>query len=89
MQIKCICFFLFLGEDIPIFPTQDKYLAAVKQRVNLAREVDKLQLQVRKVNSEEGWLQKAAKEMDIIIDGMYPFFIFFAFLLNKLMFLNK
>ncbi|KAF7279661.1 hypothetical protein GWI33_006826 [Rhynchophorus ferrugineus] len=65
-----LCKTLGKSEDIPIFPTQDKYLAAVKQRVNLAREVDKLQLQVRKVNSEEGWLQKAAKEMDIIIDGM-------------------
>lgn len=46
---------------------------AVKERVNLARELDKLQLQVRKANSEAGWLQKAAEDMDIIVEDSYPF----------------
>ncbi|XP_066137965.1 ATP-dependent RNA helicase DDX24 isoform X2 [Euwallacea fornicatus] len=65
-----LCRTLGKGEDLPMFPVQDRYLTAVKQRVNLARDLDKLQLQVRKANSEEGWLQKAAKEMDIIVDEM-------------------
>lgn len=56
-----------------MFPIQQNYLDAVKQRVNLARELDKLQLQVRKANSESGWFQKAAKEMDIVVDDLYPF----------------
>ncbi|ERL87493.1 ATP-dependent RNA helicase DDX24 [Dendroctonus ponderosae] len=60
-----------LGKDnLPPFPVQDKYLSAVKERVNLARQLDKLQLQVRKFNAEEGWLQKAAREMDIVVDGL-------------------
>ncbi|XP_066244892.1 ATP-dependent RNA helicase DDX24 [Euwallacea similis] len=66
-----LCRTLGKREDLPMFPVQDRYLTAVKQRVNLARDLDKLQLQVRKANSEEGWLQKAAKEMDIIVDEMY------------------
>nr|XP_023015527.1 ATP-dependent RNA helicase DDX24-like [Leptinotarsa decemlineata] len=57
-----------LYEDIPVFPIQQNFLNAVKHRVNLARELDKLQLQVRKANSEAGWFQKAAEEMDIIVD---------------------
>ncbi|XP_050295435.1 ATP-dependent RNA helicase DDX24 [Anthonomus grandis grandis] len=65
-----LCKTLSKGEDLPIFPVQEKFLNAVKERVNLARELDKLQLQVKKANSEEGWLQKAAKEMDIIVDEM-------------------
>ncbi|EFA07346.2 ATP-dependent RNA helicase DDX24 [Tribolium castaneum] len=63
-----ICKTLNRSEDLPIFPVQEEYLKAVKQRVNLARELDKLELQIRKGNSEEGWLRKAAKEMDIIVD---------------------
>ncbi|XP_044266055.1 ATP-dependent RNA helicase DDX24 [Tribolium madens] len=63
-----ICKTLNKSEDLPIFPVQEEYLKAVKQRVNLARELDKLELQIRKGNSEEGWLRKAAKEMDIIVD---------------------
>lgn len=43
-------------------------LNSIKERVNLARELDKLELQVKKANSESGWLQKAAKDMDMIID---------------------
>ncbi|RZC39427.1 ATP-dependent RNA helicase DDX24 [Asbolus verrucosus] len=60
------------GEDLPVFPVDDSYLKAVKERVNLARELDKLELEVRKGNSEVGWLQKTAEEMDIIVDDLYP-----------------
>ncbi|XP_018568314.1 ATP-dependent RNA helicase ddx24 [Anoplophora glabripennis] len=63
-----LCKTLQKDEDLPTFPIQDQYLKAVKDRVNLARELDKLQLQVRKANSEAGWFQKAAEEMDIIVD---------------------
>lgn len=62
-----------LAEDIPAFPVQAKILNAVKERVNMARDLDKLELQVRKANSESGWLEKAAEDMDIIIDDRYPF----------------
>ncbi|KAI4469412.1 rna helicase [Holotrichia oblita] len=55
-------------EDLPLFPIQENYLDAVKKRVNLAREIDKLEFKVKKSNSSTGWLQKAAEEMDIILD---------------------
>ncbi|CAH1980856.1 unnamed protein product [Acanthoscelides obtectus] len=63
-----LCRTLGKSEDLPIFPVQQNYLNNVKQRVNLARELDHLQLQVQKANSEEGWYQKAARDMDIIVD---------------------
>ncbi|XP_045483510.1 ATP-dependent RNA helicase DDX24 [Harmonia axyridis] len=65
-----VCRTLNKSEDLPNFPVEQNYLNAVKERVNLAREVDKLQLQVRKTSAEIGWFEKAAKEMDIIIDNV-------------------
>ncbi|KAB0805561.1 hypothetical protein PPYR_02531 [Photinus pyralis] len=63
-----LCRNLGRSEDLPSFPVQADFFNAVKQRVNLARELDKVELSVRKTQSESGWLQKAAEEMDIIID---------------------
>ncbi|KAJ8978272.1 hypothetical protein NQ317_003056 [Molorchus minor] len=67
-----ICSALEKSKDLPIFPVHENYLKAVKERVNLAREIDKLQLHIRKTNSEVGWIQKMAKNMDIIV-AEYPF----------------
>lgn len=60
--------FYILAEDLPAFPVELKFLNSVKERIKLARELDKLELRTKKANSESGWLQKAAQEMDIIID---------------------
>ncbi|KAJ8925473.1 hypothetical protein NQ315_009307 [Exocentrus adspersus] len=68
-----LCRTLQKNEDLPTFPVQGNYLKSVRQRVDLARELDKLQLQVKKTNSEAGWFQKAAEDMDIIVDDLYPF----------------
>lgn len=58
----------FSAEDLPTFPVIDRLLVGVKERVNLAREIDKLELTHRRDISRNGWLQKAAKEMDILLD---------------------
>lgn len=58
---------------MPLFPVSDRYLAAVKERVNLARKVDVLELKVRRTQSDIGWLKKSAKEMDILVDDMSDF----------------
>lgn len=56
-------------EDLPAFPVEERYLNAVKVRVKLARKLDQMELKVKRVNAENGWLEKAAREMDMIIDG--------------------
>ena len=56
------------ADDLPSFPVEDRLLVAVKERVDVAREIDKLDLNCRKENSRKGWLQKAAKEMDLLLD---------------------
>lgn len=65
--------FSLSGEDLPLFPVADKYLSTVKDRVNLAREVDVLELKMRRKNTDIGWLKKTAKEMDIMVDDMSDF----------------
>lgn len=45
----------------------------MKDRVNLAREIDVLELKFRRKNTDIGWLKKTAKEMDIMVDDMSDF----------------
>ncbi|XP_030559627.1 ATP-dependent RNA helicase DDX24 [Drosophila novamexicana] len=56
-------------EDLPLFPISERFMGSVKERVNLARELDKEELKLRRTQSEEGWMKKHAEEMDMIIDG--------------------
>lgn len=44
-------------------------MSAVKMRVNLARDVDREELKLKRVQTEVGWMKKQAEEMDMIIDG--------------------
>nr|CAD7438202.1 unnamed protein product [Timema bartmani] len=59
-----------LGRDqgLPEFPVDETYIPAVKERVLLSREVDKLELSSRRSNSEMGWFKKAMDEMDLFLD---------------------
>lgn len=49
-------------------------MSTVKQRVDLARRLDKMELQARRINTEHGWFDKLVKEMDLEIsdDELYP-----------------
>lgn len=75
--LLCIRHIIFLcdvaAEHLPQFPVQQNILTATKERVNLARDLDKVSLQVRKENFEHSWFQKAADDMDMILDEQYPF----------------
>lgn len=59
---------LILAEDLPMFPIVDKLLIAVKERVDIAREIDKLELKCRRDNSQKGWLHKAIEDMDLVLE---------------------
>lgn len=63
----------FPDEDLPIFPVADRYLNAVRDRVNLARRIDVDELHMRRKTADIGWLKKSAKEMDILIDDESDF----------------
>lgn len=67
-----VCIFLyfviFLEHDIPTFPVVERLLQTVKERVDIAREIDKLELSSRRNNLQKDWIRKAAQEMDMIIE---------------------
>lgn len=47
----------------------DRLLIAIKERVNIARDIDKLELKCRRENTQKSWLQKAVEDMDIVLDN--------------------
>ncbi|XP_011305135.1 ATP-dependent RNA helicase DDX24 [Fopius arisanus] len=63
-----LCKTLGHTNDIPTFPVVDKLLMSVKERVNVAREIDKLELRCRRDNVQKGWLKKAVEDMDLVLD---------------------
>ncbi|KAF7995093.1 hypothetical protein HCN44_004565 [Aphidius gifuensis] len=63
-----LCKTLGHTQDIPTFPVIDKLLISVKERINIAREIDKLELMSRRDNVQKGWLKNAIEEMDLILD---------------------
>jgi hypothetical protein len=69
------CVLLYAAKDLPLFPVQSSLLAAVKQQVALAQELDRLELAARRCSTESGWFRKALTEMDMLVDGedMYPY----------------
>lgn len=64
---------LISANDLPLFPVSERHLKAVRARVDLARQVDVLELKVRRKQCDIGWLKKSANEMDIIVDDMSDF----------------
>lgn len=46
----------------------DRTLITVKERVDVARDIDKLELKYRRQNNQKTWLQKTMEDMDIVLD---------------------
>lgn len=44
-------------------------MTAIRERLQLARDIDLLELKHRRESASTNWLKKSAKEMDILIDG--------------------
>ena len=57
---------------MPLFPVDSSVYAAVKARMQRARELDKLKLGARKKDVEKSWWRRAAEEagMNFIIIGL-------------------
>ncbi|KAI8501561.1 ATP-dependent RNA helicase ddx24 [Branchiostoma belcheri] len=63
-----ICKTLGKDEDLPVFPTEPMYLAAVKARVAAARRIDVGEHRYMKKKHHNDWFLQQAKEMDIELD---------------------
>ncbi|CRL03340.1 CLUMA_CG016233, isoform A [Clunio marinus] len=57
------------NEDLPIFPIDPRIMKNVRDRVRLAREIEALDLQVRRQNDNRNWKKKAADDIGILDDS--------------------
>lgn len=53
------------GRPYPDLPVDLSILREMKQRVNLATDIDKMEHKKEKARHEEGWMRKMAREMDL------------------------
>ncbi|XP_011252205.1 ATP-dependent RNA helicase DDX24 [Camponotus floridanus] len=63
-----LCKTLGRTHDLPTFPVVDRLLVTVKERVDIARDIDKLELKCRRQNTQKTWLRKAMEDMDMVLD---------------------
>lgn len=56
------------NEELPVFPVQQKCMIGIKERVDLARQIEKLEYQNSKAKQHNSWFQQAAEAMEIDLD---------------------
>ncbi|XP_036203889.1 ATP-dependent RNA helicase DDX24-like [Myotis myotis] len=55
-------------EDIPLFPVETKYMDAVKERVQLAQQVEKAEYRNFQACLHNSWIEQAAAALEIELD---------------------
>ncbi|KAG7328473.1 hypothetical protein KOW79_008417 [Hemibagrus wyckioides] len=68
MNYKKIYRTLGKDEDLPMFPVQNKCMTAIKERVNVARKIEKIEYYNCRRQQHNSWFRQAAEEMDIDLD---------------------
>lgn len=68
MNFKKIYKTLGKDEDLPMFPIETKCMAAIKERVDLARKIEKIEYHNCKEKQHNSWLRQAAEALDVEVD---------------------
>ncbi|XP_051724176.1 ATP-dependent RNA helicase DDX24 isoform X2 [Ctenopharyngodon idella] len=68
MNYKKICRTLDKSEDLPVFPVQEKCMAAIKERVTLARKIEKMEFFHSREQQHNSWVRQASEAMEIDVD---------------------
>ncbi|MGH0151594.1 UNVERIFIED_CONTAM: hypothetical protein FKN15_031751 [Acipenser sinensis] len=55
-------------EELPLFPIQTKCMAAIKERVKVARKIEKIEYHSGRAKQHNSWFQKAAEALEIDLD---------------------
>lgn len=64
------------ANELPELQIEPGFLPKLKERVRIAREIEKAQHAVKKSKHEKSWLQETAEAMDIDIDPDMMYVIF-------------
>ncbi|XP_062374238.1 ATP-dependent RNA helicase DDX24 [Sardina pilchardus] len=68
MNYKKIYRTLGKDEDLPIFPVQTRCMAAIKERVKLAWQIEKIEYHSGKQKQHNSWFKQAAEAMEMDLD---------------------
>ncbi|KAM4543240.1 ATP-dependent RNA helicase DDX24 [Odontesthes bonariensis] len=68
MNFKKIYKTLGKDEDLPMFPIETKCMEAIKERVNLARKIEKIEFYNSREKQHDSWFKKAAKALEVDLD---------------------
>ncbi|NXC68183.1 DDX24 helicase, partial [Anhinga anhinga] len=55
-------------EELPFFPVETKCMTAIKERMNLARQIEKAEFFNSRAKQHNSWLQQAAEALEIDVD---------------------
>uniref|UniRef100_A0A8C0JEK9 ATP-dependent RNA helicase n=1 Tax=Chelonoidis abingdonii TaxID=106734 RepID=A0A8C0JEK9_CHEAB len=56
------------NEELPFFPVETKCMFAIKERVNLARQIEKVEYYNSRAKQHNSWFQQAAEALEIDLD---------------------
>ncbi|KAM9340976.1 ATP-dependent RNA helicase DDX24 [Symphorus nematophorus] len=68
MNFKKIYKTLGKDEDLPMFPIETKCMEAIKERVNLARQIEKIEFHNSREKSHNSWFKQAAEALEVDLD---------------------
>ncbi|XP_053141567.1 ATP-dependent RNA helicase DDX24 [Hemicordylus capensis] len=56
------------NEELPFFPVETKCMSAIKEQVNLARQIEKVEYFKNRAKHHNSWLQQAADALELDLD---------------------
>ncbi|XP_074548007.1 ATP-dependent RNA helicase DDX24 isoform X2 [Halichoeres trimaculatus] len=68
MNFKKICKNLGKDEELPIFPIETKCMEAIKEQVNLARQIEKIEFHNSREKHHNSWFKQAAEALEVDLD---------------------
>ncbi|XP_072220854.1 ATP-dependent RNA helicase DDX24 [Leuresthes tenuis] len=68
MNFKKIFKTLGKDEELPMFPIETKCMEAIKERVNLARKIEKIEYYNSREKQHDSWFRKAAEALEVDLD---------------------
>ncbi|XP_041827855.1 ATP-dependent RNA helicase DDX24 [Melanotaenia boesemani] len=68
MNFKKIYKTLGKDEELPVFPIEANCMEAIKERVNLARKIEKIEFYNSREKQHDSWFRKAAEALEVDLD---------------------
>ncbi|XP_052386135.1 ATP-dependent RNA helicase DDX24 isoform X1 [Carassius gibelio] len=68
MNYRKICRTLAKSEELPVFPVQSACMNAIKERVTLARKIEKMEYFHSREKQHNSWVRQASEAMELDVD---------------------